>query len=110
VYLPPGEWAEYDNGVRHSGPGWERLGVGEVPIVVLARLPSAIPTARPVQSTDELDWATLGLDVFADRGQVEALLRVPEDPEVHRLLVDAEELDVVEDPLKGRVEWTPRRR
>jgi alpha-D-xyloside xylohydrolase len=110
MYVPPGEWADYQSGDRHSGPRWERLAVGEVPIVVLVRCPAAIPTAPPVQSTDKLDWKNLGLDVFADRGEVEALLRRGEDPELHRLVVDATELEVVEDPLQGRVEWTPQRR
>lgn len=110
VYVPPGEWADYQSGDRHSGPRWERLVVGDVPIIVLARCPTAIPTARPAQSTDELDWANLGLDVFADQGRVEAPVRVPDDPEVHRLVVNSRELEIVEDPLQGRVEWTPRRR
>jgi alpha-D-xyloside xylohydrolase len=110
MYVPPGEWAGYQSGDRHSGPRWERLAVGEVPIVVLVRCPAAIPTAPPVQSTEKLDWKNLGLDVFADRGEVEALLRRGEDPELHRLVVDATELEIVEDPLQGRVEWTPQRR
>jgi alpha-D-xyloside xylohydrolase len=110
VYLPPGEWAEYRNGDRHRGPGWERLRVGDVPIVILVRSPAAIPTAPPVQNTEELDWANLRLDVFAEIGQVEALLHLPEDPELHRLVVDAAELKVIEDPLEGRVQWTPRGR
>jgi alpha-D-xyloside xylohydrolase len=110
VYLPPGEWAEYRNGDRHRGPRWELLGVGDVPIVILVRCPAAIPTAPRVQSTEELDWANLGLDVFAENGQVEALLHLPEDPELHRLVVDAAELKVIEDPLERRVQWTPQRR
>jgi hypothetical protein len=51
--------------------------------VILVRCPA---TASPAQSTDELDWGSLGLDLFADQGQV------------------------VEDPLLERVQWSPRRR
>jgi alpha-D-xyloside xylohydrolase len=110
VYLPPGEWADYQTGDRHSGPRWEQLGVGELPIVVLVRGGAAIPTAAPVQSTEELDWSALGLDVFADDEHAEALVRTPEDPEAHRVVVDATELEVIENPLRGRVEWAPQRR
>jgi alpha-D-xyloside xylohydrolase len=110
VYVPPGEWVDFQNGDRHSGPRWERIGAGDVPIVVLVRRRAAIPTAAPAQSTDELDWADLRLEVFADDGQADALVRMPEDPELHRLVVDAAELEIVEDPLRGRVEWTPQRR
>ena len=51
--------------------------------MILVRCPA---TASPAQSTDELDWGSLGLEVFADQGQV------------------------VEDPLPERVQWTPGRR
>jgi alpha-D-xyloside xylohydrolase len=110
VYVPPGEWVDYQTGDRHSGPRWERFAVGDVPIVVLVRRLAAIPTAGPVQSTEELDWAQLGLEVFAHEGQVEAPVRTPEDSELHRLVVDATHLEVVEDPLQGRVEWAAERR
>jgi alpha-D-xyloside xylohydrolase len=110
VYLPPGEWVDYQSGDRHRGPRWERIGAGEVPIVVLVRRSAAIPTAAPAQSTDELDWASLRLEVFAEDGQAEALVRMPEDPELYRLVLDATELEIAEDPLGGRVEWTPQRR
>ena len=83
---------------------------GEVPIVVLVRRPAAIPTAPPVQSTDELDWGNLRLELFADEGPVEVLLRMPEDPDLHRVVLDARELEILEDPLRGRVEWAPQRR
>ena len=78
--------------------------------MALVRRDAAIPTAPPVQSTDELDWSGLGLDVFADDGHAEALVRTPEDPEPRRVVVDARELEVVEDPLAGRIQWAPRRR
>ncbi len=111
VYVPPGEWVDYQSGDRHSGPRWERLRAGDVPIVVLVRCPAAIPTARQAQSTEELDWSHLGLDVFADQGHVETLVRLPEDPELHRVVIGAGEApQVIEDPLQGRVEWTPQRR
>jgi len=110
VYVPPGDWVDYQNGERHSGPRWKRLRAGDVPIVVLVRCPAAIPTAPPAQSTGQLDWAKLGLDVFADQGQVEAPLRMPEGPEVHRLVVNAPELEIIEDPLQGRVKWILQRR
>jgi alpha-D-xyloside xylohydrolase len=109
VYLPPGEWVDYQTGDRHSGPGWERLEAGDVPIVVLVRSSAVIPTLAPAQSTDDLDWGNVQLEVFADQGKVEGLLRLPERPELHCVVVDAAELEVVEDPLPGEVEWTPRR-
>jgi alpha-D-xyloside xylohydrolase len=110
VYLPPGDWVDYQSGQRHRGPSWMRLRVGDVPIVVLARSGAAIPTARLVQSTADLDWTKLGLEVFADDGQAEALVRTPDDPAVRRVVVDTGELKVTDDPLNGQVEWTPQRR
>jgi alpha-D-xyloside xylohydrolase len=110
VYLPPGEWVDYQRGDRHGGPRWERLAAGDVPIVVLVRSPAAIPTAAPAQSTDEIDWTNLGLDVFAAEGQVETWVRLPEEPEPHHLVINARELEVIDDPLRGRVGWAAQRR
>jgi alpha-D-xyloside xylohydrolase len=110
VYLPPGDWADYQTGERHRGPSWSRLGIGDLPIVILARCPAAIPTAPPAQSADELDWTNLGLEVFGDRGQAEAMVRMPDDPTLHRVVVDASGPEISEDPLSGQVEWSPRKR
>jgi hypothetical protein len=70
---------------------------------ISAAIASPKPRSRRVREN-------LGLDVFADRGPVEALLRVPDDPELHSVVVDAAELEIIEDPLQGRIEWIPRRR
>lgn len=94
----------YQTGERHSGPSWARLAAGDVPIVVLARCSGAIPAARLAQST-ALDWANLALDVIGDRGRAEALLRLPDDPTLHRIAVDAAEVEITDDPLRGQVEW-----
>jgi hypothetical protein len=51
----------------------------------------------------------LDLEVFADGGQVAAPLRLPDDPKVHRLVVDAQKPEFVEDPLDGRVRAVSRR-
>jgi alpha-D-xyloside xylohydrolase len=110
VYLPPGEWIDYQRGDRHAGPAWKRLEAGRLPIVILVRAAAAIPRAESAQSTEELDWGNLALEVFAEQGTVEAPLRLPEDPDLHRVVVDAAALEVIEDPLQGRVRWSPVRR
>ena len=55
--------------------------------MVLVRGAAAIPTAQPAQSTDEFDWTNLAIEVFADHGEVEALVRLPIDPRLHRSVV-----------------------
>ena len=37
VYLPPGEWIDYQSGETYEGSGWHRITAGDVPIVLLVR-------------------------------------------------------------------------
>ncbi len=56
VYLPPGEWFDYQTGRRYSG-GWHRIEAGEIPVVMLVRDGSLIPLAKLAQSTSGIDWS-----------------------------------------------------
>ena len=43
VYLPPGEWIDYQSGQTYAGGQWQSIAAGAVPIVLLVRGGSAIP-------------------------------------------------------------------
>lgn len=64
IYLPPGRWVDYQSALEYEGSRWHRIKVGAVPVVLLAKAGSAIPHAKLVQSTRDLDWKHLEIRVF----------------------------------------------
>lgn len=68
VYLPEGQWIDYQTGKVYS-PGYQTIaipGKGEVkadkrpiPCIILVRDGSLIPTVPVAQSTDQIDWSKL---------------------------------------------------
>lgn len=108
VYLPPGEWFDYQSGKKYAGAQWHDLPAGEIPIVLFVRGGKAIPTLAPAQSTDQLDWANITLRVFASAGQpTTAEISLPDDAAVHSLQIEgaADNLKLKADPYTGRVTW-----
>lgn len=56
VYLPGKDrWVDYQTGKQY-GPGWNHIECGHLPIVILVRKGSTIPTVPVAQSTSMIDW------------------------------------------------------
>jgi alpha-D-xyloside xylohydrolase len=65
VYLPPGDWIDYQSGEAYEGGRWYKIKAGSIPAVILVRAGSAIPHVQLAQNTDRIDWSQLELRVFA---------------------------------------------
>ena len=79
VYLPPGQWIDYQTGKVFSG-GWHNIEAGKIPIVVLVKEGSVIPHIALAQSTAQMDWTKLDLVVYAtDSQKVNGLICMPSD-------------------------------
>lgn len=103
VYLPPGEWIDYQTGITYSS-GWHKIETDEIPIVVLVKSGKVIPTIALAQSTAFMDWSKLKLKVFAGNNDVaEGLICLPENQELK--VVKVENNKLTEDPFKGKVKW-----
>ena len=77
-------------------------------MVLLVRGGAAIPRADLAQSTGEIDWHSLELNVFSARADaVEGLICLPEDGELHALRLKRvnDEFILEGDPLQSRVAW-----
>ncbi|HEX7070528.1 MAG TPA: TIM-barrel domain-containing protein [Rhodothermales bacterium] len=85
VYLPPGQWYDYQTGTAYDGAAWHEIEAGEIPVILLARAGAAIPHAAVAQSTSEIDWDSIELRVYGS-GQASGLFALPEG-EVARLTV-----------------------
>jgi alpha-D-xyloside xylohydrolase len=111
VYLPPGDWIDYQTGQSYSGRTWHEITAGPIPVVLLVRSGAVIPHVGVAQSTAEIDWESVELRVFsADDGPVSGLFSLP-GGEAHllRLVNDGSGYALIDDPYDGDIEWAIRR-
>jgi alpha-D-xyloside xylohydrolase len=107
VYLPPGQWIDYQTGKVFSG-GWHNIEAGKIPIVVLVHEGAVIPHIALAQSTAQMDWSKLDLIVYAtDSKKVTGLICLPSDNMLHKIsLVKKDNQFIMEaDPFTGKVSW-----
>lgn len=89
VYLPRGNWIDYQTGRSYAG-GWHRIEGGTIPVVLLVREGAAIPHAALAQSTASIDWSALELVTFAPKGaKATGLVCLPADNILRAIDVDA---------------------
>ena len=68
VYLPSGQWINYQSGEVYSG-GWHKLKGGPIPAIILVKEGSIIPHIKLAQSTMQMDWSTLELVTYTVKGK-----------------------------------------
>lgn len=110
VYLPPGQWIDYQTGMIYDG-GWHRIRAGEIQVILLVRDGAVLPHAGLAQSTGEIDWSQLELVVFSkSKNQARGKICLPSDKVLHELVLNKKEktCSLVNDPLKGKVKWIIR--
>lgn len=108
VYLPTGEWIDYQTGKTYSA-GWHEIESGIIPIVVLVRNNAVIPHIKLAQSTSQMDWSKLVLSVYSkDSNNAEGLICLPNDQVLHKISVvpKVEGFKLDNDPYNGKVKWT----
>src|SRR5690606_12664787 len=100
VYLPPGEWIDYQTGRSHAGGGWHELTAGPIPVILLVRGGAVIPHVAPAQNTEQLNWNEVELRAY---GEVEegatVLFALPGEP-LRQLRLDGMG-GIVQDPFAG---------
>ncbi len=68
LYLPPGQWIDYQTRKAYSG-GWQSIRAAVIPVVMLVREGAAIAHMKLAQTTKDMDWANLDLVVYATNAQ-----------------------------------------
>lgn len=77
VYLPPGQWVDYQTGQSYTG-GWHIIKAGAIPIIALVREGSVIPHIALAQSTAFMDWTKITLKAYPDKdGNAKGLIVIP---------------------------------
>ncbi len=107
VYLPPGQWIDYQTGSIYSG-GWHSLQVGKIPIIMLVKEGTVIPHIKLAQSTSQMDWSQLDLIVFSTKSnEVNGKICLPENNGLNEISLSAKENTYIiqDDPYSGKISW-----
>lgn len=107
VYLPPGQWIDYQSGHSYEGGKWHDLAAGEIPIALLVRSGAVVPHLAVSQSTDQMDWKNIELRVFGDVADTSVAYVSLPDGELQqiRLTTTGSTSTIQSDPYAGRVTW-----
>lgn len=109
VYLPPGDWVDYQTGKVLAGQQWHTIKGAPLPVVLLVRGGAIIPHAKVAQSTKDIDWNVLELRAFGDPGlESEVKIALP-DGFVHTVQLShgQEGTEVVKASNDSAVQWIP---
>jgi alpha-D-xyloside xylohydrolase len=103
VYLPAGDWIDYQTRKAYRGGTWHQVQAGEIPVVLMVRNNSVIPHVAVAQSTDRIDWKNVELRVFSTNGgRADGQIALPNGT-VRNLTVENGKLSA--DPYAGKVNW-----
>jgi alpha-D-xyloside xylohydrolase len=86
VYLPGGDWIDYQTGKKYSR-GWHTIPVGEIEAIIMVKSGSVLPTIGLAQSTDQMDWNNIQLSVYGTESEASGWFCSPSDNELHELKV-----------------------
>lgn len=103
VYLPPGRWIDYQTSRVYDGAGWHSIAPGAIPVVLLVRDHSVIPSVAVAQSTKDIDWKHVEVQTFSSDGAPATGAFALPDGEVQELRVAGGKVE--SDPLHGVVSW-----
>ncbi|HKV32768.1 MAG TPA: TIM-barrel domain-containing protein [Pyrinomonadaceae bacterium] len=108
VYLPPGNWIDYQSGRVYEGAKWHDIPAGLIPVVLLVKDHSVLPHIKVAQSTKDMDWNNVELRVFStDNVPVTGLFTRPDSElQTISLLPRGRDFVLRQDPQAGKVKWT----
>jgi alpha-D-xyloside xylohydrolase len=107
VYLPPGDWIDYQTGKAYAGERWQQIEAGQIPVVLLVRNHAVVPHVKVAQSTDDIDWKNVELRVFGtDNAAASGRFALPNgNVQTLSLTGSAAGYVLQNDPLRGQVKW-----
>lgn len=78
VYLPRGEWVDYQTGIDYDGGKMYSIQTTNLPILLFVKKTAAIPLSPVVQCTEELDWSKVYFQTFSDDKKAEGRVLLPD--------------------------------
>ncbi|HKK75586.1 MAG TPA: alpha-xylosidase [Saprospiraceae bacterium] len=87
VYLPGGDWVDYQSGKTYR-QGWHTIPVGEIEAIILVKAGTILPKIGLAQSTDDMDWSKIELEVYGESNIASTWFYSPEDQILRELKVN----------------------
>jgi alpha-D-xyloside xylohydrolase len=87
VYLPPGEWIDYQSSVQYSGGQWHIIESGKIPCIILVKSGTVLPETSVVPSTQFIDWSHLNLNLYGSEHEFQGLIALPHRPHLHPIQI-----------------------
>ena len=112
MYLPPGNWIDYQTGENYSA-GWHHIESGDIPIIMLIREGTVIPHIGLAQSTKFMDWSRIELAVYSDdKNEVHAMICLPDEEEARKVVLKRGPVgyEVITNPFGDKVEFSIRQK
>ena len=107
IYLPHGNWIDYQTGHPFAG-GWHTMKAGRIPVIMLVRDGAVIPRIKLAQSTMFMDWSEIDLVAFASTTlKPKGLVCLPSDNVLREVSLRQSNGEFVIDgsPLPENVKW-----
>ncbi|NQU88695.1 MAG: alpha-xylosidase, partial [Mariniphaga sp.] len=107
VYLPKGKWIDYQSGKVYDG-GWHNIKTGEIPVVVLVRDGAVIPHIKLSQSTKNMNWSNIELNVYSvDAKSAKGYMCLPSDQKLVEIELSksGNSFKLDSNPLDGKVKF-----
>lgn len=106
VYLPPGEWIDYQSGKVYQS-GWHTIEAGKVPIIVLVKAGAIIPHIGLAQSTKDMDWSKIELKAyFENKGDLaNGYLYLPNSAKVEELIYNRRNSALIFNPFGDKIKF-----
>ena len=90
VYLPGGNWVDYQTGQLYRA-GWNKIRSGKIPAIILVKEGAVIPHIKLAQSTDRMDWSKLDLFIYGKEiEKVQGLVCIPGEDILHTVTFSKE--------------------
>ncbi|MNJ42848.1 Alpha-xylosidase [compost metagenome] len=68
IYLPKGQWVDYQTGTVYEGQQWLTIEAGQIPIIMLVRAGTVIPHVELALTTDHIDWENVSMTAYTADG------------------------------------------
>ena len=110
VYLPKGQWIDYQTGKTYSA-GWNEITAGDLQIIMLVREGAIIPHVKLAQSTDAIDWKTIELVTYGNQPERSmAQIYLPSDQQWHTVSIErkGERMAIKRNSPADDIRWTVR--
>ncbi|MBL7813950.1 MAG: DUF4968 domain-containing protein [Saprospiraceae bacterium] len=78
VYLPQGQWIDFQTGKSYSG-GWHTIEAGGIEGIIMVRDGAIIPQMKVAQSTKDLDWTAIDLVAYTKNTEAKGWICLPSD-------------------------------